>query len=117
MRCFLFREASTGRDDGGLIRGVTLLVTGAHFLDRAAVTARPILLKTASAGGRTESCRMEGGPAVLGVSVRLNCPAAEEAGPPAGACIGEQAGPPAGVQTGPSAGVRTGARSEAPAAA
>ena len=115
-----FQRSFDWADDGGLIRGVTLLVTGAHFLDRAAVTARPILLKTASAGGRTESCRMEGGPAVLGVSVRLNCPDAEQAGSPAGACIGEEAGSPAGAslaeQSGSPVGVRTGARPEAPAA-
>ena len=98
-----FQRSFDWADDGGLIRGVNLLVTGAYFLDRTEVTARPVLTQPAlplhvsplhvlqlhalsrhvsprhmppdaGAGetGRSEGCRLENGPAVWGVSVRLN---------------------------------------------
>ena len=66
-----FQRSFDWADDGGLIRGVSLLVTGAHFLDRTEVTARPVL-PDGIRSGRAEGCRMENGPAVWGVRLRLN---------------------------------------------
>ena len=68
-----YKRSFDWANDGGLIRGVSLLVTGRHFLDRMEITARPILLEGCRTDGMAECGRVEKGPAVWGVRVRLNC--------------------------------------------
>ena len=60
-----YKRSFDWADDGGLIRGVRMIVTGKNYIQACSVCAKPVILETGK--------RMESGNAIFGADITIDC--------------------------------------------